>query len=672
MLFANPAMLFGLLLVAIPIIIALLNRQRHREVHWAAMAFLEAALRKNRRRLTFQNLLLLLLRTAILLILVMALARPFLKESNVFTSPNETNRRVVLVIDRSFSMGHRPGTELSSLDRTREAVSELFRHYVQDGDQLRVFLFDESTDSPYQVPLTVDPSTKEQVLGELADLEPSHYATDVARSLRTVLAVLQEGEKIDLAAEQTEIFLITDMQRNGWVGDIGLRDPGLATRLRQFGEAHGILHLIDVGSEGSGNLVVQGFAAAEPIITPAEPIRLDAVVRSHSGQDQTKVEVSLVVDGTVRKNLTYDVPAGNQRTFSFSHVFSTAGSHSVTARIAADNLAIDNERHLALEVRERVPILIVDGDPQEELWKSETDFIRYALAPAGGDSPGDPSLMEVTVINESDLGGESLEGFAVIVLANVASLADDQISALERYVSAGGGLLVSLGDQIDADFYVSSLYRDGSGLLPAAIGDVVEGEAMTLKLEDLSHPAIRFFEPEDYQAILANDFFFRYFSVKETAKESKVLIRMVQGEAVTGPVLMEKSYGRGRVMLYTTTLDDDWNGFTTSWTYVAMMQLWAVYLSDTASSQKNLLVGDRFEKIIPPASYADDVRLITPSRDSIRKPLIPEAEGSDHFSLSHDPCDEAGIYEIIFSRGETEAPVKEYFAVNVRTEESDL
>ena len=681
--FANPLMLVGLLVVAIPLIIALLNRQRHREVRWAAMAFLEAALKKNKRRLTFQNVLLLLLRTAILLLLVLALARPFLEDSSIFTQATKTNRQIVLMIDRSFSMGHRPGTELSSLDRAKEAVSEILRHYARAGDQLQLYLVDETAEAQYRDPKTLDGGTKEEVLRDLADLEPSSFATDMARSIRTVLQSLEEEEPAE-SGGRTEIFLLTDMQRGAWAREIGLRDPGLPVPLRKFAEAKGLLRIVDVGSEGRENLAVHAFAPSDSIVTPSVPVRLDAVVKSYASFDKPGVQVDLLVDGMVRASLSQTVPGGKQTTFPFHHVFADPGSHSVTARLAADHLALDNERHLALIVRERVPVLVVDGDPQDDPWKSESDFLSAALSPAGGDAPGERPLLEVTVITESDLGREPLGPYAVVVLANVASLTADQARTLERYVETGGGLLVSLGDQIDPRFYRESLYRDGEGLLPAAPGEI-QGDpdddvGMELDIEDLSHPALRFFEPEGREPALQNNFFNRYYSVTAVAPGGRALLGLVRrtkeegGERLEkmGPVLLEKAFGRGRVMLWASTLDGAWSSFPPSWTYVALMQLIAIYLSDTESVQKNLLVGDPYQQLIPAAFYTDQVKLVTPTQETISKPLTRGAEGDGHFRLYHESCRESGIYLILFSRGETEAAREEHFAVNVRTEESDL
>src|SRR5437764_9984736 len=66
--FASPALLWGLALAAVPLIIHLLNKRKHREMNWAAMRFLLEAVRKNSRRLRIEQLILLAVRTLLLVL----------------------------------------------------------------------------------------------------------------------------------------------------------------------------------------------------------------------------------------------------------------------------------------------------------------------------------------------------------------------------------------------------------------------------------------------------------------------------------------------------------------------------------------------------------------------------------------------------------------------------
>ena len=79
--FLNPLLLFGLAAVAVPIIIHLLNRRKFRKIDWAAMKFVKLSIDQNQRRMKLEDLILLLLRCALLALLALALARPVMRQS---------------------------------------------------------------------------------------------------------------------------------------------------------------------------------------------------------------------------------------------------------------------------------------------------------------------------------------------------------------------------------------------------------------------------------------------------------------------------------------------------------------------------------------------------------------------------------------------------------------
>ena len=76
--FLGAPWLWGLALVSIPVIIHLLFRRRFRRVEWAPMRYLKLAIERHRRRIRLEQLLLLLLRMAVIAMLFLALARPLM------------------------------------------------------------------------------------------------------------------------------------------------------------------------------------------------------------------------------------------------------------------------------------------------------------------------------------------------------------------------------------------------------------------------------------------------------------------------------------------------------------------------------------------------------------------------------------------------------------------
>ena len=94
--FMNLALLGGAAAAAVPILVHLISKSRHREVKWGAMHLIELTLKSQQRRLRFDNWLLMLLRCAIPVLLALCMARPILKGAAALWSNAKTSLIVVL------------------------------------------------------------------------------------------------------------------------------------------------------------------------------------------------------------------------------------------------------------------------------------------------------------------------------------------------------------------------------------------------------------------------------------------------------------------------------------------------------------------------------------------------------------------------------------------------
>src|SRR5579885_2200832 len=92
-------------LAAAPLVLHLLSRRKYREVPWAAMQYLLAAVKKNSRRMQIEQLILLLLRTVAVILIVLAAAKPFLENSGL-TAGSRHRTHKIFVLDASYSMAY--------------------------------------------------------------------------------------------------------------------------------------------------------------------------------------------------------------------------------------------------------------------------------------------------------------------------------------------------------------------------------------------------------------------------------------------------------------------------------------------------------------------------------------------------------------------------------------
>src|ERR1700722_1098943 len=116
--FEHLPMLGWLVAAGVPLLIHLLSRRKQREVHWAAMTFLLAAVKRRSQRVRLEQWLLLLIRTLIVVLVVIAMAEPFINRSTMIVGPSARTHRV-LVIDGSYSMDFRSG-DRSRFERAKQ------------------------------------------------------------------------------------------------------------------------------------------------------------------------------------------------------------------------------------------------------------------------------------------------------------------------------------------------------------------------------------------------------------------------------------------------------------------------------------------------------------------------------------------------------------------------
>src|SRR5688572_18409069 len=140
--FVTPAFAWaGLALVGIPILIHILNRRRYKTVNWAAMEFLLRALKKNRRRLKFEQWLLLATRCLLLFLAAAALARPFgCAQQTIASIAGSRSGLHVIVIDNSYSMGYeadRPDAR-THLEHAKRLAKGLIDRFSSGGEAVAI------------------------------------------------------------------------------------------------------------------------------------------------------------------------------------------------------------------------------------------------------------------------------------------------------------------------------------------------------------------------------------------------------------------------------------------------------------------------------------------------------------------------------------------------------
>ena len=653
MTFLNFALLGGLAALSIPFIIHLFHKSRFVVVKWGAMHLLQAVIRTNQRRIRIEQLILLAIRAAIPALLVLAMARPVWVGAQKLLGNAKTS--TIVLLDNSYSMeAGRAGLSNFSLarDEASRVVGELKR-----GSDASVVLMGEGGAGLIDEP-TYDTARLTQALGKL----------DAGFGTATVPASLDFAGNVfgQMHESSRQLVMLTDFQRVSFEATEDRQLGEMIARLKKLPIAPQIT-LFDVGSEAKDNVAIESLDFSRLMVGVGQKIQIRANLHNFGDTPYPELRVYFKADGK-EKSVSQIALAPHQKgQVLFSHSFETAGSHVVEIIADADALKADNTFLASIPVRDKVPLLLVNGDANPAPMKGETDFAEIALQPfsaAGKVELAD--LIATKVIKPDEINAKALAESAVLILANVRKLGDDQLRAIEEFVKAGGGLLIFPGDRSDPSWYNGPLFRDGKGLLPRTLGplagELKEGApAVEIVTERFENPALELFN-DPRNGNLSDSAIKLWFKLQESQKATDVvtLARLESGD----PFLVEKPFGEGRVIACSTALDADWSNLPMRPFYLPLLQRLSVYLASTVYPPRNLDVGRPLVAFLPAADAGKKASLTNAAGIATELPIVKKGDrGVVEFAKTQRP----GLYTLNPPGG---APV--HFVVNASRRESDL
>ncbi len=681
-LFGIPGMLWWGIGISVPILIHLFARQRYQRVPWAAMDFLLRAFKKLRRRIRLEQLLLLALRILAILAFVLALARPLLNSTGLLGG-NDARREVVLLVDNSFSMGLKAADGSTPFLRAREAAVSILKNLRSDrGDTVTLI----TTGRPPRTLLSASDDLN-RARAELDQLELSDSATDLMGGLQTAYALAQD------LPEGAEVFLLSDLQRTGLLRPApatpaSAQDPLakpealLSSVLEGLRAKKATINILLPGEVADqDNLAIVAIEPKDRALVMGSPTSVQVTVKNF-GRNALRGRVRLFADGSttaVGQEELEPIAPGQSGVADFRHPFTTPGSHTFEARVESDSLEADNRRGLALEIVQRLRVLIVDGDPKPDAGESESFFLASALDPGGESSR---SVFEVETVEETRFDLADLRTKDLVVLMNLGLVSRQRAQDLREFVADGGGLLVFLGDKVQPATLNSLLWQNGAGCLPAEILEPVgenrdQGLGFAIESPVVEHPALRYFADPAIRNWLGLPPIYKFWRTRVAPGDTstQVLATFDRRSATVPaplPALLEKTLGRGRTILFTSGGDQEWGDLVAFPTYVLLTRELAHYLTRRENRFENLEVGQSYQRRL--RSFAKEVAL---SRDGEQiQVLTPLAiEGTSQYEVRTQLLERSGVYRLDLSGVEASGrreltPI--HVAVNVDTSESDL
>ena len=585
--FLAPWFLAGVAAVAVPLYLHLLRRHTTRPQPFGSLMFFEQRTQSSIRHRRLRYWLLLTLRVALLLLLVLAFANPFITK-HVASAAN--SKLMLVVIDHSFSM--RAGSRLA--DAKREAESLLDSRPPSERAQVMALGSQlETLTQPTQDPValrsaieSVGPSDTRGSFGELA-----HGLHSLAETAHVPI----------------ELHLFSDMQKSNMAANF--EDMVLPANVT--------LELHAVATTPTPNWAVESVNAPGQVWDP-QKARVQAVIAGYN-TPAAKRTVSLVVNGKTIDTRSLNVAANGRATVEFLSLPVPYGFSKCEVRIdSVDSLPADDASLFAVE----------RTDPQHVLFLHEATDSRSGLYFGDALSAATESAFNMESMVSTQADNVTPSKYAFVVLSDAASLSSAAENNLVNYVRNGGSVLVTAGTAMGRRAHVPVFgahgvqprYYSSENDRFLTVGDTDPSYALVEKADRWA--GVRF-----------------YYAANVDESGARVVARLTDHT----PILLEKDIGEGRVLLLASGLDNVTNDFPLHPDFVPFVEQTAFYLSGIQRRSGSQLV-DSFMELRTSKEQAVSVEVVDPAG---KRPLsLKEAATAQTYQLT-----QAGFYQLRLANG---------------------
>lgn len=622
----------GAIGASIPLVIHLLNRERARRLIFSTVRFIQMSHQTNVQRHKLKRLLLLLMRILMLILLGLAFARPFFAQGTATVAELGGVRNAVIILDTSYSMQYNGVFARAK----NEAIKRL--ESLDSADAVALIL---SADKARRV-LPID-SQHSHIKTAIENAELTNYTTDYLDAIQTADEILKS-----ISIGQKQIYLVADLQKSGWENflDTDRLSPDVD------------IEFVNVAEEQTENRAITDINVPPVILLEQKDAELVARVHNYSTNRVENLQVNLFIDNEKAETTQLDIEPNDSSdaTFRIKLDLQTESAHTGWVEIESDALEIDNRHYFTVQSMSSIKVHCVNGERKRNDIDDETFFLTRALKRTGVE--GTPiDYTESTTIPSND----AIQRYDVLVMANVSRITAAEADRIKNFVNSGGGLIITLGDQVDSNVYQQQLGDTENPLLPCtlmqAVGDPIGKEVFqVIASVDYRHPIFMPFSNPNH-GDFAKGRFYRYFQSVPT-EDATVIAAYDEGN----PAVVEKTYGNGRVLCFTSTIDREWNDLPIHGVYLPFLHETIKYLALKQAGQiPDYRVGDGIEYSADQNSAGKEVAIFDPDRNETRFTL------NDQGNLLYENSVNPGIYSIHKS-GEN----PHYFVVNVDTVESDL
>lgn len=402
--FLHPEFLYGLTILAIPVILHFFSFKKYKKVYFSNFNFLQSLQQQKKNSSRLKNLLLLLMRLLALGAIVTAFAGPYMAPQQAQVSTREKNQ-VVIYADNSFSMSN-TGTHSSLLEEAKKHLFDILNTYPAGTT---FFLL---TNDNRNLPAL----SKEETINAISGLKVTPHTRTLSEIFRTARELSRD--------KKTTLFLLSDFQSGNCdfqqIAADTLTDP---------------VFLI-LQPENTNNLYIKDVQFQQVFHQKNQNDRITVTLVNASDKDVHNVPVSLTINGKKKSVTKTGIPAHGEQKLDLNYLNTENGFYKGMLEIADLPVVFDNKFFFSYNIQDKINILCIEQNDHlsqfEKLFADSTSF-RFKT------------------LNINQTANLRLNEYNLVILDRIGQYSSGFSSAIENYLKEGGNVFILPGGQLSVN-----------------------------------------------------------------------------------------------------------------------------------------------------------------------------------------------------------------------------
>ncbi len=393
--FLQPAFLWGLLALAIPIIIHLFHFRKYKKVLFTNVRFLRELKDERNARRKLRNFLVLLMRLLAVAALIFAFAQPYIANKK----KNLERKLVSVFVDNSYSM-NALSRDIPLIDKAKLKAEQIIDAY-NETDRFQILTHNYSGVSSRIL-------TKEEALASIEAIAITPSVKDLDLVVNRMVQSFKElkGDK--------SFYLLSDFQKN----------------ISQFPttiDTSYTLQLIPFQSVQNSNLSIDTAYLVSPTPLLNQVNQMIIEITNQGQEDQENVRINIQQNGQNKPSGTLNILAGQTKVDTLELSFSKAGTQAISLSMDDYPIQFDDVYHMSISIQDNANVLSIFDQKQN----------RYLKALFTG-----VEEMTLSHANVNNINYNELDQYSLIILDDLNTLSSGLISELKAYVNKGGNLSI--------------------------------------------------------------------------------------------------------------------------------------------------------------------------------------------------------------------------------------